>query len=276
MQAVMKTEANDSYAPHSLDAQQILDYRANGWMKLENVINAQTVQMLLNEAKTRMGEVARTVDRNDPGKQIENAYRWYARWDEVSATCPQIKALSHSPQLASIASQLAGEQVRFYSDHVFAKNPESEAGGDTPWHQDFPHHPLDRQGALNIWIALVDLTPEMGTMQFLSRSHRAGMLGRYFNRRDNVTLLDEHPWVLDEFEMSPPISLKAGDATVHDMNVIHAAPANSSTTPRWVYSTLWLPVSARYTGASNHRTDPLRLTLDMPMEHPKFPIIPTH
>jgi ectoine hydroxylase-related dioxygenase (phytanoyl-CoA dioxygenase family) len=86
---------------------------------------------------------------------------------------------------------------------------------------------------LNIWIALVDLTPEMGTMQFLSRSHRAGMLGRYFNRRDDVTLIDEHPWVLDEFEMSPPISLKAGDATVHDMNVIHAAPANSSNTPRW-------------------------------------------
>lgn len=86
--------------------------------------------------------------------------------------------------------------MRFYSDHVFAKNPESEADGDTPWHQDFPHHPRDRQGALNIWIALVDLTPEMGTMQFLSRSHRAGMLGRYFNRRDNVTLLDEHPWVV--------------------------------------------------------------------------------
>lgn len=121
----------------------------------------------------------------------------------------------------------------------------------------------------------MDLTPEMGTMQFLSRSHRAGMLGRYFNRRDDVTLIDEHPWVLDEYEMSPPISLKAGDATVHDMNVIHAAPANSSNTPRWVYSTLWLPVSARYTGASNHRTDPLGLTLDMPMDHPKFPIIPT-
>lgn len=74
MQAVMKTEANSGYAPRQLDAQQILDFRANGWMKLENVINAETVQMLLQEAKTRMGEVARTVDRNDPGKQIENAY----------------------------------------------------------------------------------------------------------------------------------------------------------------------------------------------------------
>lgn len=118
MQAVMKTEANSGYAPRQLDAQQILDFRANGWMKLENVINAETVQMLLQEAKTRMGEVARTVDRDDPGKQIENAYRWYARWDEVSSTCPQIKALSHSPQLASIASQLVGEEVRFYSDHA--------------------------------------------------------------------------------------------------------------------------------------------------------------
>lgn len=75
MQAVMKTEVNSGYAPRQLDAQQILDFRANGWMKLENVINAEAVQMLLQEAKTRMGKAARTVDRNDPGKQIENAYR---------------------------------------------------------------------------------------------------------------------------------------------------------------------------------------------------------
>lgn len=45
MQAVMKTEANSGYAPRQLDAQQILDFRANGWMKLENVITAETVQM---------------------------------------------------------------------------------------------------------------------------------------------------------------------------------------------------------------------------------------
>ncbi|PLO61761.1 phytanoyl-CoA dioxygenase, partial [Klebsiella michiganensis] len=86
MQTVMKNESNPGYTPFQLNSQQILDFRANGWMKLENVISAETVQMLLNEARTRMGEVARTVDRNDPGKQIENAYRWYARWDEVSST----------------------------------------------------------------------------------------------------------------------------------------------------------------------------------------------
>ncbi|WP_241171657.1 phytanoyl-CoA dioxygenase family protein [Burkholderia multivorans] len=125
--------------------------------------------------------------------------------------------------------------ARFYSDHVFAKARATEADGDTPWHQDFRHHPHDRQGALNIWIALVDCPPEKGTMRILEGSHRAGQLGRYFNRRDNVTLIEEHPRVLGRYRMSDPIHLKAGDATVHDMAVIHAAPEITTDEPRWVY-----------------------------------------
>ena len=112
-------------------------------------------------------------------------------------------------------------------------------------------------------------------MRFLEGSHRAGQLGRYFNRRDNITLIDEHPWVLERYDMSHPIHLNAGDATVHDMAVIHAAPENTTNEPRWVYSTLWLPVSVRYTGANNHRTDNIGLVVDQPMEHPRFPVIPT-
>jgi ectoine hydroxylase-related dioxygenase (phytanoyl-CoA dioxygenase family) len=258
-----------------LSPEQVSSYRENGYMKLEQVIDADVVQGLLSRAKHRMGEDPLTVKRGGAGERIKAEYRWYARWDECSVEDEWIRSLSHSPKLASIASQLCGEPVRFYSDHVFAKAPATKAGGDTPWHQDFPHHPHDRQGALNIWIALVDCPPEKGTMRFLEGSHRAGQLGRYFNRRDNVTLIDEHPWVLERYRMSDPISLSAGDATVHDMAVIHAAPENTTNEPRWVYSTLWLPVSVRYTGASNHRTDNIGLVVDQPMEHPQFPIIPT-
>jgi ectoine hydroxylase-related dioxygenase (phytanoyl-CoA dioxygenase family) len=176
-----------------LSPEQVTFFRENGYMKLEQVIEPEIVQGLLSRAKQRMGEDPLTVKRGGAGERIKAEYRWYARWDECSVEDEWVRSLSHSPKLASIASQLCGEPVRFYSDHVFAKAPATKSGGDTPLHQDFPHHPHDRQGALNIWIALVDCLPEKGTMRFLEGSHRAGQLGRYFNRRDNVTLIDEHP-----------------------------------------------------------------------------------
>jgi hypothetical protein len=55
--------------------------------------------------------------------------------------------------------------------------------------------------------------------------------------------------------------------------IIHYAQENTTPRPRWVYSTQWLPPTARYTGAPNHRTDGLGLEIDKPLEHARFPVI---
>lgn len=254
---------------------EVAHYRKNGWVKLEKLFQPWAVEGLLARAKARMGAEPLTVSRVSPTERTENEYNWYARWDGCSHHDEWIRQLSQSHALASAASRLMGSQVRFYFDHMFVKLPVSLQGGETPWHQDLPHHPLDRQGVLTIWIPLVDCPPEMGTMRFLSGSHRAGLLGRFLNRRDGVCLIDEHPWVLEEYDISPPLYLNAGDATVHNLAIVHYAPENTTTSPRWVYSTQWLPPATRYTGAPNHRTDGLGLEIDKPLEHVRFPVIPT-
>ena len=249
-------------------------YRRNGWVKLERLISPEIVEGLLSRARARMGAQPLTVSRTDPAVRTDNEYNWYARWDGCSHHDDWIRQLSHSRALAGVASRLmGGGSVRFYFDHVFVKLPVSRAGGKTPWHQDLPHHPLDRQGALTMWMPLVDCPPEMGSMRFLNGSHRAGLFGRYLNRDDGVSLIDENGWVLEEFETSPPIQLKAGDATIHNLAVIHYARENTTDASRWVYACQWLPPAARFTGAPNHRTDGLDLQIDRPLENPRFPII---
>jgi hypothetical protein len=255
--------------------EEVEHYRKNGWAKLERLYEPWAVEGLLARAKARMGADPLTVSLDRPTERVPNEFNWYARWDGCSHHDDWIRKLSHSRALAAVASRLMGDRVRFYFDHVFVKLPLSSHGGETPWHQDLPHHPLDRQGALTIWVALIDCAPEMGTLSFLSGSHRAGLLGRYLNRVDGVCLTDEHPWVLDEYEISSPLHLHPGDATVHNLAIVHYAQENTTTLRRWVYTTQWLPVSTRYTGAPHYRTDGLGLEVGKPFEHLRFPVIPT-
>ncbi|MCP3102432.1 phytanoyl-CoA dioxygenase family protein [Myxococcus sp. K15C18031901] len=259
----------------SVTDDEVQHFRTKGWVVLRAFYAPWVVEGVLERARARMGEAPLTVSRTDPHARMPNEFNWYARWDGCSHHDAWIHQFSHSQALARGAARLMGSaRVRFYFDHVFVKLPSSSGGGKTPWHQDLPHHPLDRQGALTMWAPLVECPPEMGSMRFLGGSHRVGLLGRYLNRRDGVSLVDENPWVLDAHESSPPLHLRPGDITVHDLAVVHCAQENRSTAPRWVYATQWLPPAARYTGAPNHRTDGHGLALDEPLDHPRFPLIP--
>jgi len=258
-----------------LSDEEIQFFRKNGWIKIDSLFPRWTIQGLLERAKARMGEEPLTASRTSAEERIPNEFGWYARWDGCSHQDEWICRLSHSRSLARVAECLIGSPVRFYFDHVFVKIPASRQGSETPWHQDLPHHPLDRQGALTIWVPLIDCPPQMGTLRFLSGSHRTGLLGRYLNRRDGVALTDENPWVLERFPVSEPLHLRAGDATIHDLAIVHYAPPNMTALPRWVYAVQWLPAAARYTGAPNHRTDGLGLEIDKPLEHARFPLIRT-
>lgn len=272
----MSVEHVFSTGIRSVTDEEIAHYREKGWVKLERLFSPEVVEGLLDRAQAKMGSHAPlTVSRQSSDELEPNEYNWYARWDGCSHEDPWIRGVGQSKALATAASLLMGDQVRFYFDHFFVKVPAAATGTETPWHQDLPHHPLDRQGVLTIWVPLVDCPPEKGSLRFLSGSHRAGLLGRYLNRRDEVQLIDEHPWILDEYEMSPPLHMRPGDATVHNLAITHYAPPNTTETSRWVYSTQWLPHRTRYTGAPNHRTEGLGLRIDQPFEHPRFPLIDT-
>jgi len=248
-------------------------YRKNGWVRLDKFYSPELVNELLARARKRMGELPLTISRTAPTERMPDEYRWYSRWDGCSHTDDFFHSVSHSKALAKVAASLMDSKVRFYFDHIFVKNPTSRQGTETPWHQDLPHHPLDRQGALTIWAPLMECPPEMGTMRFLNGSHKAGLFGRYLNRSDGICLVDEYPSLLDEYELSPVLHLQPGDVTIHNLAVIHYAQPNQTSSPRWVYACQWLPAKARYTGAPNHRTDGLGLQIDQPFEHARFPEI---
>jgi hypothetical protein len=246
-------------------------YRQNGWVKLDGIIPPALADRMLALAQATMGRDAGNPDYSGRGAR-------YSAWTHASGDDEWLRSVSHSSELASVASALVrGRSLRWYADTFMAKKGTDSGGAETPWHQDLPQHAFDRGGALTMWIPLVDCPPENGTLRFLSGSHRAGPLGRFGRRADGATrggdIVDVYPAVAEDFELSPPLHLEVGDVTVHDSLTVHSAPHNDSNTTRWVYAVTWFPAETLYTGASSYHTNGLGLEVDQPFDDARFPVV---
>src|ERR1019366_4651671 len=125
--------------------------------------------------------------------------------------------------------------VRIYHDQALLKE---SGGGITPWHQDQHYWPLDTSNTVTMWMPLVDLTPEMGTMRFAAGSHREGYLGDMPISDDSQARLEGFVRARG-FRVDPGQAMAAGDATFHYGWTLHGAPGNSTTRTREVMTIIW-------------------------------------
>lgn len=149
-----------------------------------------------------------------------------------------VKSFVLARRFAKIAADLLGvDGVRVYHDQALLK----EAGGGlTPWHQDQHYWPLLTDNTVTMWMPLVDVTPEMGTMHFASGSHKNGYLG-------DLPISDESEVKFEQFIQErgytrvPGTAMAAGDASFHYGWTLHGAPGNSSSLTREVMTIIWYP-----------------------------------
>ena len=263
---------------------EIAVYREQGWARLDDFISPQFAAELLAGVTETMGEVDAERERIEMnalrdhkrgGRPMDAVYwrdyHFIARDDRREP----FYSFVFGEQLGHNAQRLMGRKVgvRYHQDLVAAKQPRGEAigSGATLWHQDFPTLPFDRGGSLAFWIALDDVPAERGAMRFLNRSHHAGPLGRNLGKK--VDLLEWYPDLAKQYELSNPLDLKAGDATVHNALCVHFAPENTTDQVRWAYIIAYFPADALYTGAQNHNFDSIGLEVNQPLEHANFPVV---
>ena len=138
-------------------------------------------------------------------------------------------------RFARTAAGLMGvRSVRLYHDQALFKPPQ---GKGTPWHQDQLYWPLATPRTITMWMPLIDLTRDMGTMLFAGGSHLHGQLG-------DVAISEASDRYFDELvrERGFPIAsydLKAGDATFHAGWTAHAAHPNASSVVREVMTVIY-------------------------------------
>jgi ectoine hydroxylase-related dioxygenase (phytanoyl-CoA dioxygenase family) len=145
-------------------------------------------------------------------------------------------------RFAQIAARLVGAQgIRLFHDQALFKEG---SGGFTPWHQDQYYWPLDTHQTITMWMPLIDVTPDMGPMTFVSGSYHEGYLApiaisdeseHYFDR-----LVRERGWHPTE-----PPSMVAGDVTFHAGWTLHRASPNTTGKMREVMTVIYFADGTR-------------------------------
>jgi ectoine hydroxylase-related dioxygenase (phytanoyl-CoA dioxygenase family) len=153
-----------------------------------------------------------------------------------------IRRFVFARRFAQIAARLMGvEAVRLYHDQALFKEA---GGGHTPWHQDQYYWPLDTDTTVTMWMPLVDLSEEMGTMVFATGSAKAGLLG-------HLSLSDESESEFQRYVEEKGLpqaaagAMRAGDATFHAGLTLHRAPGNEGDYTREVMTVIYYPDGVR-------------------------------
>jgi hypothetical protein len=153
-----------------------------------------------------------------------------------------VRRFVFAPRFARAAADLLGvDGVRLYHDQALVKEP---GGGRTPWHQDQVYWPLDTDRTVTMWMPLVDVPADVGTMTFASGSHRRGNLGEHLIGDESDAA---HGEVIERLGLVPEThgALAAGDATFHLGWTLHRAPANPTDRLRVVMTVIYFADGAR-------------------------------
>jgi ectoine hydroxylase-related dioxygenase (phytanoyl-CoA dioxygenase family) len=231
--------------PYPLTADQIDDFREQGFLPTRGVFNAEEVARLralfVAESERQRGTALGGGYARAVFDQQVNL--WLANRD--------LLGLALHPNMRSIATRLAGVPLRLWHDHLLVKKANN--GVATEFHQDQPYWPhADSEESLSAWVALVDVPVERGCMSYIPGSHRHRGL-KAQNLIDSRSLFEKCP----ELEWAPHVTVpvKAGDVVWHHSCTAHRACANATDTDRVVVSVIYMPRSTRYTGKKHCCTD---------------------
>jgi ectoine hydroxylase-related dioxygenase (phytanoyl-CoA dioxygenase family) len=243
-----------------LTPQQIQRYQTRGFIHIPNVISKAEAEHYRQAA---LASAARLQDRNtQQEKKVFSQHVNVWQHDET------MKALTLHPNIAAVATKLAGVSLRLWHDHILIKPPHNQA--PTHYHQDGPYWPHDQRPgvSLSAWVALVDVPVERGCMTFIPGQHTISDL-RPQNLRDERDLMGLAPEM--QWQERVTVPLRAGDCTFHHQFTPHMANANVTDDPRVAHVIIYMAADTRYTGKGHPVTDPLDLTVGEVLDHEIFP-----
>jgi hypothetical protein len=238
--------------PRQVTEDELAFFKEHGWGRLDQLISEEDAGALLARLKEKMGEQGLDGEHPD-GRATTDRWRVYAPLSvelETGAVRDELyHAFSHSRELGRLGEAYLGGKVRYWIDQALVKPPTGNDGsGETGWHKDIldkQSSPFDPASQINIWVALAEVTLEHGAMRFVPPDKVT---------QEVTDLTADRPVEesLPELErlgvVSPPLHLRAGDATVHAGATFHCAPPNRTDTPRWAYFISLFPAESRYSG----------------------------
>lgn len=235
---------------YALGSDRVADFRRDGFVRLPGLCSAGEVaayRAVIADATARLNAEQRAMTERDAfGKAFLQTQQLRLRDDAVSRFVT-------ARRFAKVAADLMGvDGVRIYHDQSLFKEP----GGvnPTPWHQDLYYWPFDDVNACGLWVALVDVTDDMGGMRFATGSHTHGFLGNHAISDESQETYQR--WIAAHgAEVVRTAPMKAGDASFHYGWTVHAAGPNRSDRMREAMTVAYFADGLRVGAMSNPAKD---------------------
>ena len=143
-------------------------------------------------------------------------------WHKANRWCYD---LCQTPAIHDYVEDLLGPDLIHWGCQFFCKLP--GASSEVPWHQDSQYWPLTPRTSVTLWLALYDTDDTTGAMRVVAASHRADYQ-HHTVEGDQYTLAQ----AIDEQQFDPAdivtIDLKAGEASIHDDDLVHGSGPSES------------------------------------------------
>lgn len=222
-------------------------FAEDGYLVVEKVLQSEDltplVTVIADVVAKRAHELHHAGTISDIFEDISFERRWYAvlqecgRENEVFGwhTLVYSEALFNlitNRKVLDIIETLIGNNIQFNGDFWVRPKLPNEKLTTLPWHQDSAYMPnTETDLHLTVWLPLVDVNTENGTLQFLPRSHREGL--RTYHRVEGEAFAVPEISPTSSYNDIHTLDMKKGDLLIFNNLVFHRSLLNRSDTIRW-------------------------------------------
>jgi ectoine hydroxylase-related dioxygenase (phytanoyl-CoA dioxygenase family) len=216
-----------------LDPQQIEFYREQGYLLVEDVLDADLLARLRSAAEG-MIERSRSVSESDAVFDLDEGH---------SAATPRLTRVKHphlnvpgfdevlqAPRVKAVLQQLLGPTVRLQTTKLNTKAP--GGGAAVEWHQDWAFYPHTNDDLLAIGLILADVDEANGPLMVIPGSHKGPTLDHTRNGVFAGAIDPADP----AFDFSKAVTLtgRAGSMSIHHVRLLHGSAPNMSDRARLI------------------------------------------
>lgn len=219
--------------PYQLTQEQLDFYHENKFIKLKQVLDAETIAHFAEVIKNKVQELN---TQEIPLEARDTYSKAFLQIMNIWTHDDEVKRFVFSRRIAQIATELMGvDGVRIYHDQALFKEP---GGGFTPWHADQYYWPLSNDHTVTAWIPLQETPLEMGPLEFSAKSHLL-QEGRQLKISDDSEQVISQKLRLGDFKtVVEPFEL--GEVSFHSGWVFHRAGANTTDKMRQVMTMIYM------------------------------------